>query len=380
MLICNALGLVDGAFVGDLCVRIADGRIAEMGPALVAGPGERQIDAQGALLAPGFVDIHIHGYGNHDTMNGMDHIRAMQAGLVRHGVTGFLPTTMAAAYEDTCSALRGAHELMNESPVGARVLGCHLEGPFLNVGKKGAQPGQYIFPPSMENYLKIAEGLEGAVKLMTIAPEVEGAMDLIAALKDKLALSAGHTDASAEQIAAAADAGISQVTHLFNAMNPLTHRAPGVPGAALTDGRIGAQIIADLLHLHPAALKLAWLAKGTDRCYLITDAMEATGMPDGLYMLGANQVFVKNGEARLADGTIAGSTLTMDRAVKNMHETVGVPLEQALYMASTAPANAIGETERGRIAVGTHADLVLLSPQIEVLMTIVGGEVAYTKA
>lgn len=379
MLIRNANTLTGGKFVKNAQVRVLNGRVAELGEVLEPQAGEQIIDAVGAMLAPGFVDIHIHGYGGKDTMNGLDAIRHMAKGLAKHGVTGFLPTTMAAAYDDTRNALKAARELMNLKPEGARVLGCHLEGPFLNAAKKGAQPAQFIFPPSMENYLKIAGGLEDAVKLMTIAPEVDGAIELIEQLSSKIAISAGHTDASFDQMQAAADAGVTQVTHLFNGMNPLTHRAPGVPGTALSDDRIRVQIIADLLHLHKSVLKLSWRAKGPDGCLLITDAMEATGMPDGQYHLGANDVTVQNREARLSDGTIAGSTLTMDRAIKNMVRAAGIPAEQAIHMATATPADAIGETERGRVAMGAHADLVLLDDDFEVIMTIVGGEVAYKR-
>lgn len=378
MLICNAQVLTERGLLRGISVRTANGRIQEMGE-LVVREDETVIEGEGCVLSPGFIDIHIHGYGGQDTMYGRAAIEHMARGLVRHGVTGFLPTTMAAPYDETRSALSAARDVMGAEPVGARVLGCHLEGPFLNIIKKGAQPGQFIFPPSMENYLKIAEGLEDAVKLMTVAPEVEGATALIEALRSKLALSAGHTDATVDQVGRAADAGVTQVTHLFNGMNALTHRAPGVPGAALTDARIRVQIIADLLHLHPVALKLAYLSKGADGCLLITDAMEATGMPDGQYKLGANDVFVKNSEARLWDGTIAGSTLTMDRAVKNMIEHVGVPAAEALRMATRSPTDAISEAHRGRLLPGHHADMVLLDGAYEVVCTIVGGEIAYQR-
>lgn len=379
MLICNAKVLLKGVFVSNCCVRTQNGRIVEISADLIEQPGEQLVDAAGQMLVPGFVDVHIHGYGGKDTMDGREAIEHMARGLVKHGVTGFLPTTMAASIEDTRNSLQAAHDLMQREPNGSRVLGCHLEGPFLSTSKKGAQPAQFIIEPTMENYLKIADGLEDAAKLMTIAPEMEGATQLISALRDKMALSAGHTDASIDQMEQGADAGITQVTHLFNGMNSLTHRAPGVPGAALTDERIHAQMIADLLHLHPATLKLAWLSKGAEGCILITDAMEATGMPDGQYKLGANDVTVKNREARLADGTIAGSTLTLDRAVRNMIQTVGVPAEQAIAMATSTPADSIGETERGRIEVGNHADLVLLDADYEVVATIVAGEFAYQR-
>ena len=380
MLIRNASALIARDLCPNTDIRFENGKITMIGKDLAPLAGENVLEAEGKILSPGFVDIHIHGYGGKDTMNGKDHIAFMAKGLVKHGVTGFLPTTMADDYEKTREALKGAFELMNDEPVGTRVLGCHLEGPFLNVAKKGAQPAQYIYPGTMENYLRIAKDYESAVKLMTIAPEPFDNMALISALGGKFALSAGHTDATVDEMDKAAAAGISQVTHLFNGMNPLNHRNPGVPGAALTDERIGVQIIADLLHLHRDILKLAWRAKGADLCYLITDAMEATGMPDGEYMLGANHVTVKNREARLADGTIAGSTLTLDLAIRNMHKVVGVPLAQALYMASTAPANSIGENERGRLEIGAHADLTLLDADLEVEMTIVGGEIAYKRA
>ena len=312
-------------------------------------------------------------------MDGGDAVKRMAAWLPRTGVTAFLPTTMCDSLENTRGALAGVRRAMDE-PAGARVLGTHLEGPFLNASRKGAQPERYVKNPSLDAYARIVEDYEALPRVLTIAPETEGAVELIEILRDKLALSAGHTDATCEQFLQAADAGITQVTHLFNAMSPFTHRAPGVAGGALADERIRVQLIADLVHLHPVALKVAWRAKGAAGCLLITDSMAATGMPDGDYRLGANLVLVRSSVARLENGALAGSTLTMDRAVRNMVKAVGVPEAEALRMASEYPCQSIGEKERGRIEPGMLADLVLLDGDYTPLVTISAGEVIYRAA
>lgn len=355
-----------------LTLRIEEGRIS----ALDAQPRPDEPEVRCHLLAPGFIDIHIHGCLGHDTMGGEEDVRFMARELPRFGVTAFAPTTMAASVADTRAALAGVCRAMAGGE-GARVLGCHLEGPFLNPLRKGAQPAMYILPPSLDVYRQITQGMEGAVRLMTIAPEMEGAGRLIEALRGQIALSAGHTDATCEQMAQAVRQGVSQATHLFNGMGPLTHRAPGVPGAALTSKQVRVQLIADLLHLHPTALRLAWSCKGPEGCILITDAMEAAGMPDGEYALGANRVFVKNGEARLAQGNLAGSTLTMDRAVRNMAGPAGAGLTRALRMATRNPADSLGLSAMGRIIPGAQADLVLLDQQLQVRQTLVEGRVCY---
>lgn len=368
--------LFDGdRMIPGMAVRIHEGRVMEMSDALTARPGEDALDMPRALIAPGFVDVHIHGIAGSDTMNGEAHVRRMAKSVAKHGVTAFLPTTMAASMEDTRAALEGVAGAM-KSEEGARVLGCHMEGPFLNAKRCGAQPPQFIVDPSLGLYQKITSGLGDVVKLITLAPEQEGALSLIDSLRGKVALSAGHTDAACELMHDAAARGLSQITHMFNGMNALSHRAPGVPGAALSDERLSLQLIADLLHLHPDALALCHKAKGAAGCILITDAMEATDMPDGEYALGANRVFVKDGAARLAEGNLAGSTLTMERAVRNMVERVGVPLEAALQMASLNPARSIG-CEGGLIRPGARADLVLMNGGFDVLLTLVAGKTQY---
>lgn len=373
MIIANARVLVGGKILPGTDVLIQNGRIQAVGKEL---KGAKRLDARGALLAPGFVDLHMHGCAGDDAMDGGDAVRRMAEWLPKTGVTAFTPTTMCDALDNTRGALEGVKRAM-ENPSGARVLGCHLEGPFLNATRKGAQPERFVKNPSLDAYARIVDGYEALPRVITVAPEIDGATELIGILKSSVAVSAGHTDATAEQFEAAVDAGITQVTHLFNAMSPFTHRAPGVAGAALSDERVRVQLIADLIHLHPLALKLAWRAKGPALCLLITDAMAATGMPDGDYRLGANRVLVRSGAARLEDGTLAGSTLTMDRAVRNMVKAVGVPEADALRMASEYPCAAIRETERGVIREGMIADLVLLDGDYTPLATVVGGEVVY---
>jgi len=376
MVITNARVLAGGKIIKGADVAVEGGRIGAVGAGLKGG---EEIDARGALLAPGFVDLHIHGCAGDDAMDGGDAVKRMAAWLPRHGVTAFLPTTMCDSLENTRNALEGIRRAMDD-PSGSAVLGAHLEGPFLNAARKGAQPERYVKNPSLDAYARIVEGFEALPHVLTVAPEMDGAMELIGILKDKLTLSGGHTDATCEEFLEAVDAGLSQATHLFNAMSPFAHRAPGATGAALADPRVRVQLIADLVHLHPVALKVVWRAKGASRCLLVTDAMAATGMPDGDYRLGANLVLVRGAVARLEGGALAGSTLTMDRAVRNMVKAVGVPEAQALRMASEYPCRAIGEKQRGRIEPGMIADLVLLDGDYTPLVTVARGEVVYRAA
>lgn len=376
MIIKNARVLAGGKILKNTDVLIEGGRIEAIGTGFKGG---KEIDARGALLAPGFVDLHIHGCAGDDTMDGCDAVQRMAGWLPRTGVTAFLPTTMCDSLENTRCALEGIRRAM-DAPSGSSVLGAHLEGPFLNAARKGAQPERYVKNPSLDAYARLVEGYEALPRILTIAPEMDGAMELIGILKNKLALSGGHTDATSEEFLKAVDAGLSQATHLFNAMSPFGHRSPGATGAALADPRIKVQLIADLVHLHPVTLKVVWRAKGASRCLLVTDSMAATGMPDGDYRLGANLVLVRGAVARLEGGALAGSTLTMDRAVRNMVKAVGVPEVQALRMASEFPCAAIGEAERGRIAPGMIADLVLLDGDYTPLVTVARGEVIHRAA
>ena len=380
MIITNAKILLGDRFVTGVDVRVSGVNIAELGVAL---SGEDKLDAQGRVLAPGYCDIHIHGYGGYDTMDGAEAVLKMSEGLATHGCTSFLATTCSAPVEPSAFAVRGVKKAMQaqqaEGKHGATILGCHMEGPFLNDAKRGAQDPNGILKPSVETYEQIVGEAGDIVRLMTIAPEIEGARELCLYVRPGVKLAVGHTVATAEQVETAASWGCSQITHMFNGMNALHHREPGVPGQALADENYSVQMIADLVHLHRSALKLCYNAKGYEKCILITDAMAATCMGDGRYKLGALDVIVKNGEARLPEGNLAGSTLTIERAVKNMIETVKIPAEQALQMASRVPAQSIGMDDRGIIAVGKRADLVLLDADWSVNRTIVDGCTVYSK-
>ena len=359
MLVKHGMAFVGGAFVR-ADVRIEDGRIAEVGE-LAAREGEEVRDAQGLYVLPGFVDIHIHAYGGADCMRGEEDVRRMSDGLLRTGVAAFVPTTMSAWPEETYQALRGIQNVMDRpQPHGAAVLGAHMEAPFLAVQFKGAQLGECLKEPSIPAYEEMVRECT-CVRMMTLAPELPGAIELIRYLTAHgVVTCAAHSMAKAEHVHAAADAGLSQITHLFNAQSPLHHREPGVPGAGLADDRILVQVIADGIHLHPDILRLAALCKGSKGMALISDSMEAAGLPDGQYDLGGQAVFVKDGAARLASGVLAGSTLLLHQAVRNMITLAHMPPETVIPMATSTPADSVGAKGYGRIEPGAAGVLVLM--------------------
>jgi N-acetylglucosamine-6-phosphate deacetylase len=331
-------------------------------------------------IAPGYIDLHVHGGGGGDFMDGdPEAVAAITETHARYGTTGLLATTLTASEEAIIKAVRAAKAAPRR---GARVLGFHVEGPFINVKMKGAQDERFVRQGTAAEVDRImAEGRAGDVWHFTVAPEIQGHLEVIRHLAAKGAVvSAGHTDCTYDQLAAGVSAGISHVTHLYNAMRGLHHREPGTVGGALTHPDLTVELIADGFHVHPGALKVAVKARGVERVCLITDALRATGMPDGQYTLGVLPVWVKDGQARLADGTIASSVLTMGRAVRNMVELVGVPLPAAVAMASLNPARREGlEARKGAIAPGLDADLVLLDSKLDVMETIVEGETVYTR-
>lgn len=370
MIIRNAKAFIQGAFREHTDILIKDGMIAQIGSQL-DGAGEEVIDLQGDLLLPGFVDVHIHAFMGQDTMNGEEAVRHMSRELKKFGVAAFLPTTMSASPEDTRKALAGIKAVMeNPEKDGAIVLGAHMEAPFLNEGKAGAQPKQYFVLPTEENWQTYTGGHEDIVRLITMAPEKEGALDFIKRLTDSgIHVSIGHTASDAETVHAAADHGADHSTHTFNAQTPLNHRAPGVPGAALVDSRIACEFISDGIHLHPDIVRLIMLCKGKEKAVAITDAMEAAGMPDGQYQLGGQDVFVKEGAARLADGTLAGSTLTMVRAFQNLIQ-FGASPEAAATMTTSTPAESIGNQQFGVIKEGSPAIFARFNANYEFVGTI----------
>lgn len=358
-----------------LDVKVQNGRIEEIGTDLSA---EDIFDACGKILSPGFIDIHQHGMLGVDCVEDSDRpIQTMSEALPKYGVTGFLPTVMTAPLE-----LMGriTQRFVKGIPQpGARALGLHMEGPHLNPIYKGAQEEEYMVPPSMENWEIMTGGHPEAIKLLAMDPTREGALDVARELAGKVVLTCAHTPCNWQQAQDAFAAGFTHVTHLFNAMKPLHHRDPGLLGAALVNDSITCELIADLIHLHPDVLRLAVRMKGPDHVCLITDAMMAAGLNDGDFTLGGQEVFVRNGAARLADGTLAGSTLTLNKAVFNMVKKVGFPLETILPMVTSTPAREAGCSDtRGSIVEGYEADLVLLDDELTVCATWVGGELKYS--
>ena len=359
MLIRNAAVYNGNEFTENTDVRIREGRIAETGTGLCPEAGETVTDLAGDYLVPGFVDVHIHAFGGRDTMQGEDAVRAMSRELFRLGVAAFCPTTMSADPEETRNAVAGVRAVMDRpEPEGALVLGAHMEAPFLQESKAGAQRKEFFTDPSMEKLEKLTGGDLAAVKLITMAPEKAGSEAFIRqAAAEGIHVSVGHTSATAEQTHLAADWGADHVTHTFNAQTPLHHREPGVPGAALTDDRLYCEMICDGIHLHRDAVRLLARCKGPARAVAITDAMEAAGLPDGEYALGGQKVYVRSGEARLADGTLAGSVLTMPKALENLIHLFGIRPEEACAMCTCTPADSIGEKKAGRIVPGAPAVL-----------------------
>lgn len=372
MLIQHANAYLEGKFAPDTDVRIADGQVAEVGRGLRALPGEETIDAAGQHLLPGFVDVHIHACQGHDTMRGEADVRAMSRTLRTMGVAAFLPTTMSASPADTQRAVAAVRAVMDApEPQGARVLGAHMEAPFLADSRCGAQLKEYFLDPSIDALAALTGGDTAAVRLITMAPERPGSEEFIRqAAARGITVSIGHTDAVAAQVHAAADWGATHVTHTFNAQTPLHHREPGVPGAALVDERLYCEMICDGVHLHPDIIRLIVRAKGAARAVMITDAMEAAGMPDGQYDLGGQAVFVHGAEARLASGTLAGSVLTMPVALRNMIHRFGIAPEDAVRMCTLTPAESIGEKHAGRIAVGSPAPLTMWDAAWETMRVI----------
>ena len=323
MLLRNGLFFADGHFGENLCVRVETGRVTAMGEDLAPLAGEAVIDLQGDFVLPGFVDAHIHAFRGHDTMQGEDAIRQMARELYQEGVAAFLPTTMSASVEDTRRVIAAVRRVMDTPEQrAARVLGAHMEAPFLSPEKAGAQRKEFFLHPNWEAFLDLTGGDIQAVRVITMAPELPGAEAFIRkAAENGIHVSIGHTAATDEQVHRAADWGATRVTHTYNAQTPFTHRAPGVPGAALTDDRLFAEFIGDGVHLHDDAVKVLLRCKGADKAVAITDSMEAAGLPDGEYALGGQAVTVRGHEARLHDGTLAGSVLLMRQAFQNLADT-----------------------------------------------------------
>jgi N-acetylglucosamine-6-phosphate deacetylase len=340
--------------------------------------GARHLDFPGMVLAPGFIDIHIHGGGGHDVMESDDAaIAAIERHMVRHGVTSYLPTTVTAPLKRTLTALEHMGRRISNrtsSPDRSFPLGIHLEGPFISHAKRGVHPAQHLLKPSIDVFDRFWQAASGTIRMMTIAPELPGAQETIRYTSGLgVHASLGHSDATYEETTAAIAAGASHATHTFNAMRPLGHRDPGILGAVLTDRRVSADIIADGLHLASSIVKLVLAAKGPDQAILITDAISATGMPDGKYSLGEIEVEVKGSRCDF-QGKLAGSVLTLDHAVRNVMTFAEWSLQQTVQLVTLNPARFLGIAgQRGMVAPACVADLVVLTPGGEVVKTFVAG-------
>jgi N-acetylglucosamine-6-phosphate deacetylase len=357
---------------------VENGTIQAIAAGIAPGADDTVIDAAGHFVIPGLIDVHVHGGDGHDTMDATPAaIHGMARFFARHGVTSYYPTTMT----DTGDAIQRALENVAACPQpedGAQHLGVHVEGPYLSAHYPGAQPPTHFRPPQPAEYAAWMQ--TGVVRLMTVAPELDGALPMIEELAAQgVEFAAGHTNATFDEVGRSAGCGLRQVTHTFNGMRPLHHREPGILGAALTDDRLYAQIIADGVHNHPAMVKLLFRAKGVRRTLLITDAMSATGLPDGDYRLGAQAVTVQDGIARIPAGNLAGSTLTLDRAVRNAMAWTKLSLAEVLPAATATPAEAMRLSAKGRLAPGMDADIVLLDAQYTVSLTMVAGRVIYRR-
>lgn len=343
--------------------------------------GARVVDFGDAVLVPGFLDIHIHGGAGHDVMNDdTAGLAALEALLASHGVTGYFPTTVTAPVDQTCSALERLAQAIENAErdrihLGARPLGIHLEGPFISHLRRGVHPTADLLRPTIQMFDRFWQAARGRIRMMTIAPELDGAAEVIAeAARRGVCVSMGHSNATFDEARSGIAAGARHCTHGFNAMRPLDHREPGIVGVMLTDSRLSADIIADGIHLDPSVVRLFLTAKGQDLAVLITDATAATGMPDGRYRLGSFEVEVKDGRCT-ADGKLAGSVLTMDRAVRNVMQFAGWNLQETVRLASTNPARLAGLATQGELKAGCKADVVVLNGSGEVQATMIGGAI-----
>lgn len=359
-------------------VIVEDDRIAAAGPrSAITLPSGRQLNFSGCTLAPGLIDIHIHGGAGHDVMDAdAAGLVALERSLLASGVTSYVPTTVTAPMDRLLSALDklGKHVAQQASTTGVRALGIHLEGPFISHVKRGVHPTADLLPPSPALLERFWQASHGTIRLITIAPELPGAIETITrACELGIVVSLGHSNANSAETIAAVAAGAAHATHTFNAMRPLDHREPGILGVVLTDARLTADIIADGIHVSPAVLDLFVKAKGLDRAILITDAISATGMPDGNYRLGELEVAVRDGHCE-HQGRLAGSVLTLDRAVRNVASHAGVSLDQATQLATLNPARRLGiDAERGVIASGASADLIALTGKGEIAFAMAAG-------
>ncbi len=378
---------VDRAFtptveLADVGLLIRDGVIEEIGrrDALRLPIGAKEISAPGRIAIPGFIDVHIHGAGGHDVMEGTaEALTSVTRTVARHGTTSMVATTVTANPDDTVRSIEGiAKYICGQHESGdarAEVLGLHFEGPFINPVRRGVHPTEWLKLPSSELLDKFVRAADGKAQILTIAPELLGAAPCIEAARQAgMVVAMGHTDATYEQARAAIARGARHAVHVYNAMRPFSHRDSGVIGAVLTSPEVSAELIADGVHVDEAAMRLLLQAKGAGGVVLISDGISATGMPDGKYMLGQFEVTVSGGVGRNAEGKLASSTLTLDRALRNI-VGLGASLGDAVRMLTANPASLLGlEFKKGALRAGADADIVLLDESLQISQVFVRGE------
>lgn len=356
---------------------IENGIIKEINPSELNF--QNTIDCKGLYVSPGFIDIHIHGAGGHDTMDGtFEAINEISKTICKYGTTSFTPTTMTMSCKNILKSMISIKKAKVEGTDGAIVLGAHLEGPFISPKAIGAQNPNYLISPSYENFKLMTGDAIDAVISITMAPEVDGAKELASILSSKgIRCSIGHTKATYEEAIEGIKCGFCHSTHLFNAMTGFTHREPGVVGATF-DTDITTETISDGIHISYPSLRVAYKQKGTDKTLLVTDAMCACGMADGKYALGGQPVIVKGGAARLENGALAGSILTLNKAIKNIYDNTDYPLYEIVKMASYNGAKYCRvDNKKGQIKENFDADLTIFDENIDIKMTIIGGKIVY---
>jgi N-acetylglucosamine-6-phosphate deacetylase len=385
LLLVNARVLTEEGMIEKGFIYIKDGKVAQTGLASSLPQHQAQVIELpvDSTVVPGFIDVHIHGAGGADTMDGTtDALTTMASILPEEGTTSFLATTITQEQKVIMRALENAADYISyhNGPGKAEVLGLHLEGPFINESRKGAQPAEHIITPDIELFARMQKVSGNNIRLVTLAPEKENGYELIGYLAENgVIASVGHSDATYGQMAQAVKAGATHVTHLFNGMRGMHHRDPGVAGAALLFEQLKIEMIADGIHVVPEMLDLSIRAKGSDGIILITDSMRAKCLKNGSYDLGGQEVQVADGKALLADGTLAGSILKMKDSLKNMMQFTGISLEEAVKLASENPARQLKVFDRkGSIAYGKDADLVVLDHNHEIAMAFCRGVVSYT--
>lgn len=384
MVITEARWLTPNGEWRDGWVQIEDGKIskAEEGSPEGLPSGAWRLSAKGRMVAPGLIDIHIHGTDGHDCLGDVNEQAGVAAALPRHGVTSYVPAVVTGRGEDMERAVRAIAAARRVQAGGqAEILGCHLEGPYISPDYRGAHDPAAIRNPSIVELSLWLDASERSLRLVTIAPERPGALEAIRWLADHgVVSSVGHTAATYAEVQAAIEAGATHSVHCFNAMRPLHHREPGATGAVLSDDRLTAELIADFVHVHPAACAIALRSKGPHGMALVTDAIAAAGQPEGRYRLGTLEVVVRDGSARLPDGTLAGSVLTLDLAVRNLVGRGLLTPAEALRRASQNPARIVGVGDRkGTIEMGKDADLICLDDDLQVQWTMTRGALAYER-